>query len=110
MTAAGVLGSGNGCAVLMLWLARQLDASFNVPTVCDDDDGGTNLANQLCALADIYLVHGFYLAVDRTKDFNLSDLDVGPDLPMRGNREAMLDHIDRSLHFALDGQVLLASN
>jgi hypothetical protein len=61
------------------WQARQLDTSFNLPIVFDDDAGGMSVADKLCALAYIYLFNGFYLALDRTKDFNLSSLDVSPD-------------------------------
>jgi hypothetical protein len=68
------------------WLTRQLDPSLNVRSVFDDDAGGIDVANKLCTLADMCLVRGFYLAFYRAKDFNLSDLDVSPNFPVRDNR------------------------
>src|SRR5260370_3051659 len=89
-------------------VARKIDAAFYVATLFDHDPGGVNITYKLPTLADIYLSHGLELALYVTQHLNIARLDVGPDAPIRGNREAMLDHVDRSFPLSVARQVFPA--
>src|SRR5439155_16370245 len=96
------------CRMAVRGMARKVDAASYVATLFDHDPGGVYITYKLPTLADIYLGHGLELALYVTQHLDIARLDVGPDAPIRGNRETMLDHVDRSFDLSVDGQVLHA--
>src|SRR5690242_10118188 len=88
--------------------AREIDAAFYIAALFDHQSSGVNFTDEPCALPDVHPVGCLQLAFYATPNLDIARVDVGPDSTIRGNREAMLEHLDRSLHFSVDGQVLPA--
>src|SRR5690606_31082875 len=90
-------------------LRIHLDRALEAGAVLEAHAGGRDVAAHLRALADADALGAVEVAFDEALDVHGSRVDVGPDLALRADRQAVVLQLDGAVDLALDQQVFLAA-
>src|SRR5690349_22378380 len=88
----------------------DIDTSFEVGAVLDDDAGSANVADELRFLADLDAFGGFHVALHGAEGDHFARLDGGADVAVGSDGQLVLGGFDGSFHVAIDEKVFFAVN
>src|SRR6476660_4208498 len=98
------------CGRLSRLSLNDVDASFEVSAVFDNDTGGLDVSNQPGVLTNLQAVAGVHVALDGSEDHDFARFHGGVHFTVWSDGEPVLLQFDTAFHIAVDIKVFFAKD